>query len=120
MRTSAGALASALRLRFQPITAARTAREQLDKLQQGSRGINDYIAEFQRLRTLLPSMSEDDALYAFERGLRRELAEKLRVQGVSSVQEAIALAARVGGLLAVVIRQWSAEQECHCPPDGHR
>jgi hypothetical protein len=92
-------LAAALRARFQPVTAARTAREQLDKLQQGSRSVNDYIADFQRLRTLLPHMAEDDALHAFERGLRREIAEKLRVQGVSTVQEAIAMAARVGGLM---------------------
>ena len=89
------AMAAALRARFQPVTAARVAREQMDRLQQGSRSVNDYIADFQRLRTQLPTMAEDDALYAFERGLRRELAEKLRVQGVSSVQEAIALAARV-------------------------
>jgi hypothetical protein len=97
---SISSLATALRARFQPVTAARTAREQLDKLQQGSRHINDYIADFQRLHTLLPTMAEEDALYAFERGLRRDLAEKLRVQGVSTLREAIAMAARVGGLLA--------------------
>ena len=96
---STDALAAALRTRFQPVTAARTAREQLDKLAQGSRGINEYIADFQRLRTQLPSMAEDDALYAFERGLRRELAVELRKQGVATLQEAIALVARVGGLL---------------------
>ena len=97
--SSTDALAAALRARFQPVTAARSAREQLDKLAQGSRGVNEYIAEFQRLRTQLPSMAEDDALYAFERGLRRELAVELRKQGVATLQEAIALVARVGGLL---------------------
>jgi hypothetical protein len=81
------------------VTAARTAREQLDRLAQGSRGVNDYIADFQRLRTALPGMAEEDALYAFERGLRRELAVELRKQGVATLQEAIALVARVGGLL---------------------
>lgn len=34
-------LAAALRLRFQPVTASRTAREQLDKLQMSARGVND-------------------------------------------------------------------------------
>jgi hypothetical protein len=92
-------LAAALRARFQPVTAARTARDQLRALRQGSRSVNDYIADFQRLRTLLPTMSEDDALHAFESGLSASLQEKLRVQGVSSVQEAIAMAARVGGLM---------------------
>jgi hypothetical protein len=91
-------LSKALRARFQPVTAGRVAREQLTTLQQGSRHVNDYIAEFQRLHTLLPAMAEEDALFQFERGLRRELAEKLRVQGVSTLREAIAMAARVGGL----------------------
>lgn len=93
------ALGAALRVRFQPVTAARSAREQLDRLQQGNRDVNEYIADFQRLHTQLHSMGEEDALYAFERGLRRELVEKLRVHGVQSLQEAIAMAARVGGLL---------------------
>ena len=93
------ALAAALRARFQPVTASRVAREQLDRLQQGTRSVNEYIADFQRLRTQLPSMAEEDALYAFERGLRRELTEKLRVQGVTTVSDAIALAARVGGIM---------------------
>jgi hypothetical protein len=97
----AKALAAGLRGRFQPITTARTAREQLDRLQQGSRGINEYIADFQRLSTQigLSSLGEENALYAFERGLRREIAVELRKQGVTALRDAIALAARVGGLL---------------------
>jgi hypothetical protein len=97
--SDSSALAAALRARFQPVTAARTAREQLDKLVQGSRGVNEYIADFQRLHTQLPSMASEDAMYAFERGLRRELAVELRKQNVSSLQDAIALVARIGGLL---------------------
>lgn len=91
-------LIARLRARFQPITAARTAREQLDRLQQGSRHVNEYILEFQRIRAMLPDMGDADAAYAFERGLRRDIAEKLRIQGVSTLQESIALAARVGSL----------------------
>jgi Retrotransposon gag protein len=102
IQADAKALGTALRERFQPVTASRTAREQLDRLQQGSRDVNEYIADFQRLRTQLPTMGEEDALYAFERGLRRELAEKLRMQGVQSLREAIAMAARVGGLMQAV------------------
>jgi hypothetical protein len=95
------ALGAALRARFQPVTAARTAREQLDKLQQGSRGVNEYIADFQRLATQIgmASLGQENALHAFERGLRRELAVELRKQGAATLQEAIALAARVGGLM---------------------
>jgi hypothetical protein len=69
-------------------------------LRQGGRHINEYIAEFQRLHALLPDMSGADALFAFESGLSAALAEKIRVQGVTSLSEAIALAARVGGLTA--------------------
>lgn len=99
---TADTIASALRARFQPVTAARTAREQLDKLAQGSRSVNDYIADFQRLSTQigLSSLGEENALYAFERGLRRDIAVELRKQNVATLKEAIALAARVGGLLA--------------------
>jgi hypothetical protein len=68
-------------------------------LRQNSRHVNDYIADFQRLRALLPDMGEADALFAFESGLSPAIALELRKQGVSSLQDAIAMAARVGGLL---------------------
>ena len=97
--TDGAALAAALRKRFQPVTSERVAREQLRSLKQGSRGINEYIAEFQRWHAQLPDMSGADALFAFESGLSANLAEKLRVQGVTSLADAISLVARVGGLL---------------------
>jgi hypothetical protein len=94
------ALLTALRGRFQHATAAYTARQQLDKLQQGSRGVNEFIADFQRIvaQIGLPSLGEENALFAFERGLRPNLAEKLREHGVKTLREAIAMAARVGSL----------------------
>ncbi len=94
------ALAAALRKRFQPITAATVAREQLDKLQQGGRHINEYIADFRRLRTQLSDMGEADALHAFLRGLRRDIAVELRKQRVQAVADAIELAAHVGSIAA--------------------
>jgi hypothetical protein len=94
----AAALSTALRARFQPVTAARAAREQLRSLRQGSRPVNDYIAEFQRLRAQLPSMGEEDALFAFETGLNREIALELRIQRVQTVADAVSLAAHVGGV----------------------
>jgi hypothetical protein len=93
-------LGRGLRARFQPITAERTAREQLRALRQSSRGINEYIAEFQRLRALLPDMSEADALFAFESGANPAIALELRKQGSARLTDAIALAARVGGITA--------------------
>ncbi len=94
------ALAAALRKRFQHITAATVAREQLDRLQQGSRHINEYIADFRRLRTQLSDMGEADALHAFVRGLRRDIAVELRKQRVQTVADAIELAAHVGSIAA--------------------
>jgi hypothetical protein len=96
----APSLGRGLRARFQPITAERTAREQLRALRQSSRGINEYIAEFQRLHALLPDMSEADALFAFESGANPAIALELRKQGSARLTDAIALAARVGGITA--------------------
>jgi hypothetical protein len=103
-------LAAALRARFQPITAAHTARVQLDKLQQGSRSINDYIADFQRLRTRLPNMAEDDALHAFKRGLRTDIASELRKQRVATLEDAISLASHVASEAAPAAGRSSLHQ----------
>ena len=97
--TDATQLAAALRKRFQPITADLVAREQLRALRQGNRGINDYIAEFQRLHAQVPDTSEQDALFTFRSGLNANIAKELLVQRVKTLQEAIDLAASVGGLL---------------------
>ncbi len=94
--SSVEALAAALRVRFQPQTAAHTARVQLDKLAQGSRSVNDYIADFQRLHTRLPDMAEADALHAFKRGLRSDIAHDLRKQRIVTLTDAISLAAHIG------------------------
>lgn len=97
---SAAALGAALRARFQPITSERVAREQMRALRQGSRGINEFISEFQRLHALLPDMSPKDALFAFESGVSGGIALELRKAGATNLADAIALAARIGGLTA--------------------
>jgi hypothetical protein len=99
---SADTLGKAMRQRFQPVTAAHTAREQLDKLAQGGRSVNEYIADFQRLRARLPGMAEEDALFAFGRGLRRDIAIELRKQRVVTLVDAISLASHIGGVMGTV------------------
>lgn len=91
--------AAALRKRFQPITTERMARDQLHCLRQTG-DVNAYIAEHQRLSALIPKMDDATALHSFEHGLRADIAEKLRIQGVSTLNEAITMAARIGGLTA--------------------
>jgi hypothetical protein len=58
------------------------------------------MAEFQRLRGMLPDMSEADALFAFESGANPAIALELRKQGSARLADALALAARIGGIAA--------------------
>jgi hypothetical protein len=95
---SVDSLATALRGRFQSITTARVAREQLHRLQQGSRSVDSYIAEFNQLHAKVADMSEADARAQFVRGLRREIADKLEDDDWETMQlgKVIAKAARIG------------------------
>jgi hypothetical protein len=99
-------LATAMRSRFQPVTTARKAREQLYSLQQGSRHIDDYIAEFSKLHAQVSDMAEPDARAQFMRGMQRDLANKLEELDWENMplQTLIARAARVGARTAAVGR----------------
>jgi hypothetical protein len=96
---SEAALGAALRSRFQPITAQRTAREQLRALKQSSRTVHDYISEFQRLHSLLPGMEEADLIFLFESGLNSAaIRMELRKVDPQNLKEAYALAARLASI----------------------
>ena len=92
------AFLAALRKRFQPVTSAETARAKLAALQQGKASIHDYVTVFRQLLVAVPTMSEDDRLFAFTRGLRPAIATQLRVHGVKTTDAAIEMATRVGSL----------------------
>jgi len=62
--------------------------------------VHDYISQFRRLVVAVPDMSEADRLFQFTRGLAPAIATQIRVQGVSTVDAAIAMAARVGSLVS--------------------
>jgi hypothetical protein len=104
--SSVDTLATALRGRFQPVTTARKAREQLHSLRQGSRHIDEYIAEFSRLHAQVPDMAEPDARAQFVRGLQQELANKLEELDWESMplQTLVARAARIGARTAAAGR----------------
>jgi hypothetical protein len=68
-------------------------------LQQNNRHVDEYILEFQNLHDKVPDMAQADALYQFQRGLRQEIAIELTKANKQNLQEAVELAARVGGLL---------------------
>jgi len=91
-------LAAALRSRFQPITTEDTARSELYKLEQANRGVDAFISDFQRLCALIPTASEADKLFNFLRGVRRDIGDRIRVDGTRTVEKAIETAARMGNL----------------------
>ena len=96
MVTAWDALVAALRRRFQPVTTAELARNQLSKLAQGKSSVHDYVSAYRRLIIALPNMEEGDKLFAFTRGLRTSIGTQLRIHGVRTVEAAIEMAVRVG------------------------
>lgn len=91
-------LEKALRQRFQFEATAVTARAKLLALTQGKSSVNEYVSSFRRLLVAVPTMSEDDRLFQFTRGLQPAIATQLRVQGVATLDAAIAMASRIGSL----------------------
>ena len=90
------ALITALRARFQPVTTAETARAKLRALTQGKTSIHAYVSAFRALLVAVPTMAEDDRLFAFRSGLQPAIAMQLQVQGVNTLEAAIAMATRMG------------------------
>jgi hypothetical protein len=91
-------LQGALRTRFQPVSSADIARGKLLTLVQGKQSVHEYVDAFRRLLIRVPSMSNDDRLFQFIRGLRPTIGVQLRVHGVTTVSDAIAMASRIGGI----------------------
>lgn len=96
--TTWDALEKSLRARFQPVTTADSARMKLHSLIQGKSSVNDYVSAFRRLLVAVPTMSDDDRLFQFTRGLQPALSTQIRVQGVATLDAAIAMATRMGSL----------------------
>ena len=92
-------LEAALRARFQPVNSAQTARLALDSLRQGAKqSVHDYTAAFRRLLVSLPHMNEEDRVHRYVQGLRGPVQQQLIIHGVTSLDKAIDMAARVGSL----------------------
>jgi hypothetical protein len=90
---------AALRTRFQPVNSAQTARLALDSLTQGAKQpVHDYTTMFRRLLTAVPTMSEEDRVHRYVQGLRPSVRSLLLLQGATTLDDAIAKAARIGSL----------------------
>jgi len=90
------ALIVALRARFQPVTTATTARAKLHALTQGKASVHAYVSAFRALLVAVPDMGDADRLFAFQRGLQPAIALQLQVHGVTTLENAIAMATRIG------------------------
>lgn len=89
-------LVSRLRQRFQPITSAETARARLRELRQGKATVQAYVATFNALLAHVPTMGEDDRIFAFVAGLSDRVRAHVDEMAHTSLQAAIERAVRFG------------------------
>jgi hypothetical protein len=90
---------SALVTRFQPLAASRTARTQIQVLQQGSMSVSEYCSKFQNLVLIAADMGEPEQLHRFIFGLRPNLAQHVELREPATVHEAMTLATKIELLL---------------------
>jgi hypothetical protein len=111
------AFTTALRERFQPLSAAALARRQLDVLRQGqNQSVHEYIAAFRRLAVSLPSMHEEDRVHAFVRGLRPAIAQQVLLQRATTVKKAIEVATFAGSISSAAAAPGAAAAQCAPAP----
>ena len=89
-----------LRQRFQPITTAETARARLRELKQGKATVQAYVATFNALMAHVPTMSEDDRVFAFVAGLNKKVQAHVDEIAHTSLQGAIERAVSFGSRAA--------------------
>ena len=77
-----------------PIDPEETARDRLDRLRQGTHSATQYAQAFRRIVLEIPTLSEADRIHRFTSGLRRDIAQQVRIQDPQTLEEAMAIAAR--------------------------
>jgi hypothetical protein len=100
------AFANAVRERFQPLAASRTARAQLRNLRQENTSVADYSNKFYGLVQLIPDMSDADQVEVFVHGLRRALAREVDLREPKVLHEAMTMAQKVETLLDTHRHYW--------------
>lgn len=86
------AFKAALKERFQPIAATRTARANLRSLQQGNKSVQEYTDAFYKQIQLLPNMEEEGKLEAYMVGLRPNIEREVDLRNPNTLQEAMTYA----------------------------
>lgn len=72
---------------FHPLCADQTARDRIAELQQTG-SVEEYVAQFRRLRMQIPLMQDDEARDRFIRGLSQTIRSQVRTRFPQSSEEA--------------------------------
>src|SRR5262249_48739534 len=97
---------SAFRAEFMPHNYECSLWNQLHSLQQ-KHSIHEYIAEFQRLLLLLPTINNADLVQRFIRGLKCDTATEVDICGPTTLAEAETIALRYDDIRFSTSRQSS-------------
>lgn len=90
--TTWAAFKQALRLEFQPVCLERLARAQLDAARQTS-SVANFVDELRRLKWDIPSLSDSEMRYRFEKGLSSPaIADTITARHDLPIEEAFRLA----------------------------
>lgn len=86
--------ASQLKEAFRPFNACRLARDRLAKAFQRT-SVQEFVNELRNIRLHLPSLSDDELLDRFLRGLKYPIRKELAVRDPTSFEEAARIAERL-------------------------
>lgn len=85
---------SALRQEFSPVDPARLARDKLSELRQ-DQSVRAYTAQFRHLCTIIQTISEDEKLDRYVRGLKPRTRKEVDLRDPSTFAEAVRIAERL-------------------------
>ncbi len=88
------AFSSAIREQFKPVNATKVARDKLANLRQ-TRSVQEYASAFRMIALEIPSLTEDEKLDRFVRGLKLNAQRELVLHPVGTLNEAVRIAERV-------------------------
>ena len=98
------AFQTALRHRFLPIEASRTARAQLQSLRQRQgQSVHEYNARYQSLMALISDMAEADRIEYYTRGLLFDVRRDVVLRMPATIDDAMHLATRSDSLMSLVV-----------------
>ena len=80
--------------RFQPVEAARTARDNLRALKQGNKSVTDYCSLFYEQLQMIHDMSEADKIQNFMYGLQPWIYKEVDQRDPQTLEKAMASAQR--------------------------